>query len=585
MSEFNFNVNLGGMIDILSNHLYSTPKVFLRELLQNAVDAVSLRKNLDKKYDSPEINVFVETEKSLRFRDNGCGLTEEEIHKFISVIGESSKRSDSGAFIGRFGIGLLSCFIVTDEITLRTRSAKQPEKVHEWHGFSDGRYSVTEIQSDMEIGTEIEIIAAAPYAELFTFDEVLENIKYYGLPIPYPVYVSSEDNFKARANILFGPFKGDEHRNTLEMGRRIFGVDYDFLDYIPLVSKKGLFNGAAYILPYSQSAASANKHRIYLKNMLLTEDGSSILPEWAFFVKCFFDTDKLRPTASREDFYKDDLLAEAKEEISGCISSYLERLSIRDPSFLNRIVSLHGTALKSIASENDRLFDIFMPYFSFETSLGILSGSELYNYPGTVFYTSDIDAFRQLRPVFAEKDELLVNTCYVYEKALIEKLGETDKANTEQMNKTLLEDMLEDVKDEDDFRFMLDAFTSALARFDCKSRLKSFSPEQLASIYSINADGEIKRDIGRAKETASDMFAEMLDNFEKEVDSGASAVLYLNSRNPLIKKLAELSDTEKLSVYAEIMYVQSLIAGGFPIRAAEMNIMNENLIKLIEWGI
>lgn len=585
MSDFNFNVNLGGMIDILSNHLYSTPKVFLRELLQNAVDAISLRKTVDKKYASPEINVFVQSGKSLRFVDNGCGLTEEEIHKFISVIGESSKRTDSGAFIGRFGIGLLSCFIVTDEITLRTRSAKEPEKVHEWHGFSDGRYSVTEIQGDMEIGTEIEINAAPAYAELFTFDEVLENIRYYGLPIPYPVYVSSEENFKARANVLFGSFRGDEHKNMMETGRRIFGVEYDFLDYIPLVSKKGLFKGAAYILPYSQSAASVNKHRIYLKNMLLTEDGSSILPEWAFFVKCFFDTDKLRPTASREDFYRDDLLVEAKEEISQCISSYLERLSIRDPSFLNRIVSLHGTALKSIAAENDRLFDIFMPYFSFETSLGILSGAELSGYRSTVFYTSDLDAFRQLRPVFSEKNELLVNTCYVYERALVEKLDEVGRANVEQMNKTLLEDMLEDPKDKDDFSFMLDAFSSALTEFDCRPQLKSFSPDQLAAIYSINADGEIKRDIGRVKETASDMFADMLDSFEKEIDADAYAVLYLNSKNPLIRKLAELTDAEKLSVYARIMYVQSLIAGGFPMRAAEMNIMNENLIKLIEWGI
>lgn len=585
MNEHHFNVNLGGMIDILSNHLYSTPKVFLRELLQNAVDAVSLRKNIDKDYSSPEINIFVETNKSLSFRDNGCGLTEEEIHKFISVIGESSKRSDNGAFIGRFGIGLLSCFIVTDEIILRTRSFKQSDKVLEWHGFSDGRYDVKEIQSDMEIGTEIIITVSESHADLCTFDEVLESIKYYGMPIPYPIYISSADNVKVRANVLFGTFKSDEHENVLEMGRRIFGVEYDFLDYIPLVSKNGLFSGAAYILPYSQSAASVNKHRIYLKNMLLTEDGASILPEWAFFVKCFFNTDKLRPTASREDFYKDDLLSEAREEISQCISSYLERLSIKKPALLEKIVSLHGTALKSIATENDRLFDIFMPYFTFETSLGIFSGAGLSHYQNTVFYTSDIDSFRQLRPVFAEKNEMLVNTCYVYEKALIEKLGETNKAAVEQMNKSLLDDMLEDAENKEDFKFMLNTFSSALADYDCLAQLKSFSPSQLAAIYSINADGEIKRDIGRVKETANDMFSEMLDNFEKEIECSASAVLYLNSKNPLITKLSELTDAKKLSIYARIMYIQSLISGGFPIRAAEMNIMNENLIKLIEWGI
>ena len=138
MSEYLFSVNLGGMIDILSNHLYSSPKVFLRELLQNAADAVSLRKNNDPSFKEPQIDVIVEENSSLLFRDNGNGLTEEEIHKFISVIGQSSKRGEN-SFIGRFGIGLLSCFIVTDEIILRSRSVKTPDKVHEWHGFSDGK--------------------------------------------------------------------------------------------------------------------------------------------------------------------------------------------------------------------------------------------------------------------------------------------------------------------------------------------------------------------------------------------------------------------------------------------------------------
>ena len=282
MNDYSFSVNLGGMIDILSNHLYSSPGVFLRELLQNCADAISLRKQLDSSYSEPQIDIKVKEENSLCFSDNGAGLTEEEIHKFISVIGQSSKRGEDGGFIGRFGIGLLSCFIVTDEITLRTRSVKTPDKAYEWHGFSDGRYSVKEIKSDMPVGTEITIIAEKSYSYLFTREKVTEIIRYYGLPIPYPVYVHTDENIKFRVNILISENSGDERRDILSMGKNIFGTEYDYLDYIPLNSRKGLFSGIAYILPYTVSAASKSKHRIYLKNMLLTEDGSSLLPEWAF---------------------------------------------------------------------------------------------------------------------------------------------------------------------------------------------------------------------------------------------------------------------------------------------------------------
>lgn len=585
MSEYLFSVNLGGMIDILSNHLYSSPKVFLRELLQNAADAVSLRRKNDPSFSKPQIDIIVEEKKSLLFRDNGNGLTEEEIHKFISVIGQSSKRGENSSFIGRFGIGLLSCFIVTDEIILRSRSAKTPDKVYEWHGFSDGKYSVTEVTGDMPVGTEIYIKTDQKHEQLFTSDEVIKNIRYYGLPLPYPVYVSSGEGIKLRANILFSKNGDDERQNILEMGRNIFGASCDYLDYIPLTSKKGLFSGLAFILPYTVSAAAKSKHRIYLKNMLLTEDGSSVLPEWAFFVQCFFDTDKLSPTASREDFYHDAVLEEAKEEISTCIEDYLERLSIQNPLLLAKIVALHGVALKSIAAENERLFRIFMPYFNFETSFGTLGGKELMQYGSGIFFTSNIDVFRQLRPVFAEKKELLVNTGYVHEKALLNMLATLEPVHIEPLSDDLLENLLEEPEDEKSFSFMSDIFNSELYPYECRAVLRSFSPEQVAAIYSINSEAELKRDIKNAKENSDDLFMSMLNAFEEELDNTAEAVLYLNSRNPLIKKLAENADDEKLAVYAKIIYVQSLISGGFPIRKNELTVMNDSLIQLMEWGI
>ncbi len=584
MNEYKFNVDLKGMISLLSDHLYSTPKVFYRELLQNAADAVTLRKEIDKSFKNEQITITIHENNSISFRDNGAGLTEDEIHRFVSVIGQSSKREKNSGFIGRFGIGLLSCFIVTDEIILRSRSVKTPEKTIEWHGFSDGNYSVKEIQSDMEPGTEVFIAANNENQYLFNVKCAVQALRYYGLPIPYPIYVS-DGNIKIKANSHFSGSSENEHTRVLDMGKQIFETDYDFLDFIPLNSPNGLFSGAAYIIPFTVSAATVNTHRIYLKNMLLTEDGTSILPKWAFFVKVFLNTDKLKPTASREDFFINEDLETAKEQISQCLSDYLEKLSICNNDLLTSIVTLHENALKSVASENEILFRLFMPYFSFETSFGIVNGNDIMNYRRTIFTASDLYSFKQLRPVLAEKDELLLNMCYAYDKSLISMLSNMNKNKIEEISENLIDSILENCADTKKYENMLQVFSDSLAEFDCRAVVKDFGLTHLPSLFCINNDGKLKKDIKKAKENSNELFSDILETFEEEIEEDVSSVLYINSKNDLISKIAAINDYTKLYTFARILYVQALISGGYPVYNKEMNILNDNLISLIEWGL
>lgn len=131
-----FQVNLKGMIALLSEHIYSNPNTFVRELLQNCVDAITALRNIDENY-AGRIDVYLNEDGSLVFQDNGIGLKEEEVYRFLTVIGESSKRDtpDADDYIGRFGIGLLSCFVVTNEITVESRSAMDKQAVR-WCGKS-----------------------------------------------------------------------------------------------------------------------------------------------------------------------------------------------------------------------------------------------------------------------------------------------------------------------------------------------------------------------------------------------------------------------------------------------------------------
>ena len=111
-----FQVNLGGVLEVLSNHLYSSERVFIRELLQNACDAIVARqlKSADWKEGKIHLELIAEADQVplLVIEDNGIGLNESEVRQFLSSIGASTKRdyftNNRDQFIGQFGIGLLS---------------------------------------------------------------------------------------------------------------------------------------------------------------------------------------------------------------------------------------------------------------------------------------------------------------------------------------------------------------------------------------------------------------------------------------------------------------------------------------------
>ncbi|RSN08879.1 HSP90 family protein, partial [Streptomyces sp. WAC 01325] len=141
-----FQVDLRGLVDLLSHHLYSSPRVYLRELLQNAVDALTARHAVES-HGNFGIRLYADG-KVVRVEDDGVGLTEADVHTFLATIGRSSKRAERIAeqradFIGQFGIGLLSCFLVADEIHVVSRSARTPDApAVEWRGRGDGSYTV-----------------------------------------------------------------------------------------------------------------------------------------------------------------------------------------------------------------------------------------------------------------------------------------------------------------------------------------------------------------------------------------------------------------------------------------------------------
>ena len=106
-----FQVNLKGMIALLSEHIYSNPNTFVRELLQNCVDAITALRNIDENY-AGRIDVFLNDDKTVIFRDNGIGLKEEEVYRFLTVIGEARNGIRLMRMILSEGLVLVCCLVL-----------------------------------------------------------------------------------------------------------------------------------------------------------------------------------------------------------------------------------------------------------------------------------------------------------------------------------------------------------------------------------------------------------------------------------------------------------------------------------------
>ncbi len=135
-------------------------------------------------------------------------------------------------------------------------------------------------------------------------------------------------------------------------------------------------DGVAFVLPYTPNLAAKRTHRVYLKNMLLSEEADNLLPDWAFFVKAVVNVNDLRPTASRESFYEDEKLDDARAALGDCLRDYLVDLSRRDPARLERLIALHHLAIKALAVEDDEFYRLFIDWLPFETSLGDMTLGE-----------------------------------------------------------------------------------------------------------------------------------------------------------------------------------------------------------------
>lgn len=596
--SYRFQVNLGGIIDLLSNHIYSSPQVFVRELLQNAVDAITARRLLEPGHRG-EVSIELSAadagaRPSLVFSDNGTGLTEEEIHRFLATIGETSKRAGTpeqqADFIGRFGVGLLACFVVSEEIVVTTRSVSGDGPAVEWRGRADGTYTVRAPERAMGAGTEVRLLCKDGSEEFFTPAKIAELARHYGGLLPFPIRLTSAEG-SLIVNEGQPPWRATfadaqlEREAYLDYGRNVFGTD--FIDYVPLSSRPGDVRGAAYVLPYSPSPTARKTHRVYLKNMLLSEEAEGLLPDWAFFVKCVVNANDLRPTASRESFYEDETLALTRDALGRSLRDYLVDLAESDPRRLKSLIGLHFMSIKSLAAADSDFFRIFVKWLPFETNMGTMTLTEYRAEHETVRFAPGLDQFRQIARVAAAQGLCVINAGYSYDSQLLYKLAEVfPGARLAVVDGDSLSHAFEYLTlDEEEEVSNFTRFAAAtLAPLNCEIEVRNFSPGDLPALYTAGDDETFRRSIEATKEVTDSFWSSVLDGVGGAAEEESSGRLCFNYRNPVVRKISRMRDESLLRLSVQVLYVQALLLGHRTLNSKEMKLLNDGLLGLVEWG-
>ena len=199
------SISSENIFPIIKKWVYSDHDIFFREMVSNGCDAITKLKKLDMMGEyqlpddyKPQIRVVVSPEdKTLKFIDDGLGMTEDEVEEYITQIAFSGAteflekykdKTSEDDMIGHFGLGFYSAFMVADEVHIDTLSYKEGAKPVHW--VSDGGTEYEMSEGDKEgVGTEITLFLnedSLQFANEYRAREVLEK---YCSFMPVPIYL------------------------------------------------------------------------------------------------------------------------------------------------------------------------------------------------------------------------------------------------------------------------------------------------------------------------------------------------------------------------------------------------------------
>jgi molecular chaperone HtpG len=353
-----FQAEVKQLLQLMIHSLYSHKDIFLRELISNASDAADKLRfealtDAALYEDDAELKIRVSIDrdaKTLTIRDNGIGMSRQEVIEHIGTIAKSGTREFFGKLtgdqqkdaqlIGQFGVGFYSSFIVADRVTLTTRRAGLThEHGVRWESDGSGEYTLETVDKPMR-GTEIVLHLKDGESEFLDDWRVKSVIREYSDHIAIPVeFVGREKNEAGeetektetvnRANALWARAKSDISEDEYKAFYKHVGHDYEDPLAWTHVKVEGRQDYTALLyLPahapfdlWDRDAKTGVK--LYVKRVFIMEDARKLMPAYLRFIRGVIDAADLPLNVSRE------ILQETRDmEMirNGCVRKTLDLL-------------------------------------------------------------------------------------------------------------------------------------------------------------------------------------------------------------------------------------------------------------------
>ncbi len=429
MAKKQFKAESKRLLDLMINSIYTNKEIFLRELISNASDAIDKlyfrsltdKKLSDVKQSDLKINIIRNKDnRTLTIKDNGIGMTEDELEKNLGTIAQSGtlkfknelineengNTEDKMSLIGQFGVGFYSCFMVADEVTVISKSVDS-DKAFKWVSEGADGYTISEAEKD-DRGTEIilklkedsEDDKYSRYLEEYTIDNLIKKYSDY---IRYPILMDcdkrvpiekkeGEDNKETEYKVIqeektlnsMTPFWKKDKKTITDDEYKNFYMQkfFDFNEPLKWIHTKveGQYSYSMLLyipsnVPYDYYSKDFKKGlQLYSNGVLIMEHCEDLLPDYLAFVKGLVDSEDLSLNISREILQQDKQLRVIAKNIESKILSEFANMLENDRIRYERLFKSFGMPLKIGAYDGyginkDKLKDLLLFHSSFEKEI------------------------------------------------------------------------------------------------------------------------------------------------------------------------------------------------------------------------
>lgn len=609
MKKREFKTESKRILDLMINSIYTNKEIFLRELISNSSDALdklyylSLT-NKDIKVNKDDLFIRVDYNKDKRtitISDNGTGMTEEELENNLGVIAESgslkfkeeNKEQNDVNIIGQFGVGFYSAFMVSDKVTVESKSYKD-DRATIWESAGVDGYTLT--PSDKKDNGTIITLHLKEDTEDYNYSELLSEyklrgiIKKYSDYISYPIKMEVENNRKKEdsdeyetykevitVNSMIPLWKRNKKDITEEEYNNFYSdkfFDYDKpLDVLHFNIEGNVnYNALLYIpshAPYDYYSKEYEKGlQLYTNGVLIMDKCSELLPDYFSFVRGVIDTEDIPLNISRETLQDDKNIKLIAKSIESKVKNELLDLLKNNRDKYLEFYKAFGMQLKfgiynDYGMHKDKLEDLIMFYSSNDKKLITLDEyvNKLKEEDKNIYYCAGetvdkIDMLPQVEGI-KDKHEVLYLTDYVDEFAIMaihEYKGKTFVNVSNESTDLSTEEEKEKInKENTDNKDMLEEMKKVLEgnveEVKLTNKLKSHP-------VCLTTTGEV-----------STSMEKVINAMPTDEKIKANEVLEINASHKIVDKLKDLykNDKDEFTKYTKVIYYEARLIEGLPI--------------------